>query len=394
MSSPQKGAVARERMGRFVATALMLLAALIATPPTAADEQPAPYTVTIKVDATAANAVEARRMARVDGQRQALAKVVAQLAGSSEFQLPQLSDRAITDMVDSFEVGNEHVSAVRYLADYTFHFRPARVRRLMQEAGIAIGSGAPAGNAPAAGNATERGGGKPAVILPVFEDGTAVVLWDDPNPWRDAWAQRPGRPGPARLIVPLGDAAELTVIDAPQAIAGEAEALGKIAADNGGVDAIVALATAERRGVELAGLAVTVKRYRQGQLTRTQGESFNRNPGESEGDFVRRAVDGTAAAIEHGPTEVAAASVPPATLIATVQISGLAEWVAVRDRLAEVPTVRKVDLLSLNRQQARIAITYSGTPDQLKSSLADADLDLGGEGPTWQVRPSDSARPR
>jgi hypothetical protein len=393
MNSPRKRAVAGEWIGRFVATAL-LLAALIATPPAAADEQPDAYTVTIRVDATADNAIEARRMARLDGQRQALAKAVAQLAGSPDVKLPKLQDSAITDMVDSFEVANEHMSAVRYVADYTFHFRPARVRRLMQQAGIAIGSGAPAGNASAAGNAAERGGGKAAVILPVFKDGTGVVLWDDPNPWRDAWAQRPERPEPARLTVPLGGVAALTVIDASQAIAGKGEALGRIAADNGGGDAIVALATVDRRGDQLAGLAVTIKRYRQGQLTGTQGETFNRNPGESEGDFMQRAVDGTAAAIERGPTEVAAGSGLPATLTATVQISGLAEWVAVRDRLAEVPTVRKVNLLSLNRQQARIEITYSGTPDQLKSSLADADLDLGGEGPTWQVRRSDAARPR
>jgi hypothetical protein len=404
MSSPQERVVARDRIGRVVAVALMLLAVPIVTLPAAADEQPDPYTVTVKVDATATNAVEARRMARVDGHRQALAKVVAQLAGSSEFQLPQLSDRAITDMVDSFEVANEHVSAVRYLADYTFHFRRARVRRLMQEAHIAIGGDARAGNAEAgnaetgnaaAGAAAKKGsGGKPDVLLPVFKDGAAVVLWDDPNPWRDAWAQRPERPGLARLTVPLGDAATLAVIDASQAIAGKAEALGRIAADNGGGDAIVALATAERRGDELADLAVTVKRYRQGQPAETEAQTFSRNPGESEADFIRRTVDGTAAAIARTPTEVAAGSGAPATLTATVPISGLAEWVAVRDRLAAVPTVRRIDLLSLNRQQARIAIIYSGTPEQLKSSLADADLDLGGEGPTWRVRPSDAARPR
>jgi hypothetical protein len=403
MSIPQKRSVAGGGIGRFVMVAVLPLAALIVVPPAAAQEQPDTYTATVKVDATADNAVAARRMARLDGERQALAKVIAQLAGSSEFQLPTLSDGAITDMVDNFEVANEHMSAVRYLADYTFHFRPARVRRLMQQAHIAVGGGAQAGNAEvgdaAASAATspaaeKRGGGKPAVILPVFQDGAAMVLWDDPNPWRDAWAQRPAPPGPPRLTVPFGDAAALTVIDAPQAITGEPEALGKIAADNGGGEAIVALATAERRGGELAGLAVTLKRYRQGQPMGTQAETFSRDPGESEGDFLRRAADGTAAAIGRGPTEVAAGSSPPARLTATVPISGLADWVAVRDRLVQVPTVRRVDLLSLNRQQARIEITYSGTPDQLKSSLADADLDLGGAGPTWQVRPSDAARPR
>jgi hypothetical protein len=269
----------------------------------------------------------------------------------------------------------------------------------MQEASIAIGGGPPAANAApgnsAAGIPAENAtGGRPAVMLPVFKDGAAPVLWDDPNPWRDAWAQRPARPGAPRLIVPLGGAAELTVIDAPQAVAGEAEALGKIAAENGGGEAIVALATVDRHGDELAGLAVTVKRYRQGQLTGTRGETFSRNPGESESDFMQRAVDGTAAAIERAPSQVAAGRASPARLTATVPISGLAEWVAVRDRLAEVPAVRKVDLLSLNRQRALIEITYSGTPEQLKVSLADADLDLGGGDPTWQVRPSDAVRPR
>jgi hypothetical protein len=404
MSLPQKRALAGEWIGRFVAAALLLLGALIETAPAAGEDQPDPYTVTVKVDATADNAVEARRIARLDGQRQALAKAVAQLAGSPDAKLPKLQDSTITDMVDNFEVANEHMSAVRYLADYTFHFRPARVRRLVQEAGITLGGGGAAGNTAAgnttagnsrAGAAAENGtSGKPAVILPVFRDGAVVVLWDDPNPWRDAWAQRPARPGAARLTVPLGGVADLTVIDAPQAIAGKPEALDTIAAKNGGGDAIVALATVERRGDELVGLAVMVKRYQQGQLSGTQGETFSRNPGESEGDFMQRAVGGTAVAIESGAKEVAAGSDLSASLTATVPISGLAEWVEVRDRLAAVPTVRKIDLLSLNRQQARIEITYSGTPDQLKSSLADADLDLGGEAPTWQVRPSDAVRPR
>jgi len=409
MSLPGKRAVAGNWTCRLVVAALLLLAPLIETRKAKADEQADPYTVTVKVDATAGNAVEARRIARLDGQRQALAKAVALLAGSTDVKLPKLQDNAITAMVDNFEVANEHMSAVRYLADYTFHFRPARVRRLMQEAGLTQGGTRPAaGNAPAdnagagnprtgaaaGGNAAENGsGGGAVVILPVFKDGAATVLWNDPNPWRDAWAQRPARPGPTRLTVPLGGVADLTVIDAEQAIAGKAEALATIAADNGGGDAIVALATTTRHGDELAGLAVAVKRFRRGQLAGTQGETFSRNPGESESDFIQRAVDGTAAAIEGGATQVAAGSAPPARLTATVPISGLAEWVEVRDRLAGVPAVRRVDLLSLNRQQARIEIFYSGTPDQLKSSLADAALDLGGEGSTWQVTPSDAALP-
>ena len=87
----------------------------------------------MKVDATADSAAAAREMARIDGQRRALAAVIERLSGASEpAKPPKLDDKAITDMVASFEVANEHMSAVRYVADYTFHFRPSKVRRLVR----------------------------------------------------------------------------------------------------------------------------------------------------------------------------------------------------------------------------------------------------------------------
>ena len=48
--------------------------------------------------------------------------------------------------------------------------------------------------------------------------------------------------------------------------------------------------------------------------------------------------------------------------------------------------VRKVDLLSLSRQEAKIQIRYVGSADQLKSSLAEVDLGLGGGDPVWRLQ--------
>ena len=66
----------------------------------------------------------------------------------------------------------------------------------------------------------------------------------------------------------------------------------------------------------------------------------------------------------------------------------------VRDRLATVPTIRRVDLLSLNRHQAKIQIKYIGDPDQLKSSLAAVDLGLEGTDPVWRLQLSGTAGSR
>jgi hypothetical protein len=78
----------------------------------------------------------------------------------------------------------------------------------------------------------------------------------------------------------------------------------------------------------------------------------------------------------------------------SVPITTLGEWVQVRDRLASVSAIRKIDLLSLSRQEARIEVKYVGSQDQLKSSLAEVNLDLGGGDPIWRIQSSGAASAR
>jgi hypothetical protein len=391
----------------MTACALLLLGAVaMRAGPAPAQESDEAYSATVKVDATADSAAAAREVARIDGQRRALAAVIDRLSGASEpGKAPKLDDKAITDMVASFEVANEHMSAVRYVADYTFHFRPSKVRRLVRVVETPPadnGSKSPPDKSPGDKGASDSGGKSPAeggkppvesanraiVVLPVYQDGSTLVLWDDPNAWRAAWSQRPAGSGPGRLVLPLGDAGDLAAIDAEKAGSGRSDALTAIAQRNQGSEAVVALATARRQDDKVAGLDVTVKRYRYGHLVDTQATSFEAAPGESEADLLKRAAEGTAAEIESGAKRNASA---PASLAVTVPITGLGEWVQVRSRLASVSLIRKIDLLSLSRQEARIEVKYVGSQDQLKSSLAEVNLDLGGGDPIWRIQPSGAA---
>jgi Uncharacterized protein conserved in bacteria (DUF2066) len=364
-------AIAGDRTGRRAAGAgLLLLAVLIWPGPAWADNLDDPYSATVKVDATADNAAAARTLARHDGQQRALMEVIEHLTGSTDqTKLPKLDDKTIRGMVDSFEVADEKMSAVRYLANYTFHFRAAKVRQLLRSADIAFSSSP----------------GKPVIVVPVFRDGDKSVLWDDPNPWREAWAQLPAASGPTRLSVPLGGLADVSAIDATQARSGDAQALAAVAQGNDADEALVAAATAQRQGDKLSGLDISLRRYRLGQLTNSQTTSVTINPGESESDFMNRAVSAVAADIEHG---IPPSSNREASLDAIVPIASLGDWVAMQQRLAGVPGIHKVALLSLSRQQAKIEIKYIGSPDQLKSSLAGADLDLEGGDPEWRLSPS------
>ena len=399
----------------MTACALLLLGAVaMRAGPASAQETDEAYSATVKVDATADSAAAAREIARIDGQRRALASVLERLSGASEpAKPPKLDDKAITDMVASFEVANEHMSAVRYVADYTFHFRPSKVRRLVRVAETAPtesgGKSSPDKNvgdkssvdngakspAESGSKPSAESGNRVLVVLPVYRDGSNLVLWDDPNAWRAAWSQRPAGPGPGRVVLPLGDAGDLAAIDAEKAGSGRPEALTAIAQRNSGSEAVVALATARRQGDKLAGLDVAVKRYRYGHLVDTQGSSFEADPAESEADFLSRAADSVAVEIESGARRSAGAhSDQPGSLAVTVPITSLGEWVQVRNRLASVSAIRKIDLLSLSRQEARIEVKYIGSQDQLKSSLAEVNLDLGGGDPIWRIQSSGAASAR
>jgi hypothetical protein len=71
-----------------------------------------------------------------------------------------------------------------------------------------------------------------------------------------------------------------------------------------------------------------------------------------------------------------------------VPIASLDDWIAVRQRLAAVPAIRGIDLLSLSREEARVRLRYIGNPDRLKADLAAADLALDGGDPVWHLRPA------
>ena len=115
-----------DRRFRVVCCAALALILAVALPARADD---ANFTVSdVHVDVTAANALAAKDLAQVEGQAKAFDTLMSRLAAG---KAPHLTSAQITDLVVGFEVANERTSTVRYVADYTFHFNPAAVRRLL-----------------------------------------------------------------------------------------------------------------------------------------------------------------------------------------------------------------------------------------------------------------------
>jgi hypothetical protein len=365
----------RRRPTLLVLALLMIFFAL----PRPAVAQDDPYTATITVDATSDNTAKARDIARLDGARKALDTVVAKLAGGPDKAKPlKLSDNQVTDLVASFEVANEKMTAVRYTADYTYHFKPADIAKAMQSAGMTVNS--TGGTA----NAAPGSPGKQVVVLPIYLDGDTALLWDDPNPWRDAWAQRAPGTGGTSLVVPLGDVSDLAAIDADKARTGDSASLVTIAKKEGADDVLVMIA--QHRSGDTPGLDVTVRRYHTGQFVDVHFDSIDAKPNEADADLFKRAADTIAADLDNGwKNAKGGPGDQQGTLIVSAPISGLDDWLKLRDRLQTIPLVRKIDVKALSRQEATIEIQYLGTMDQLKANLSAAKLDLQGGDPTWRL---------
>ena len=382
MTSPLMPAGAGSQGARRLAgSALLVLVALgvMGRPGRAQDADP--FAATVAVDATGSTVAQARDMARTDGQRRALAAVAERLAGgNARVKMPKLEDNAISGLVASFEVANERMSTVRYTADFTFHFRPDQTRRALGNPG----PGNPGPGNPGPGAAEEYG--KPPVLIPVYQSAGQAKLWDDPNPWRQAWEEQPAGTGAARLVVPLGDAGDIAALDAEKARAGDGEALTAIARRNGAEEAIVALAALHGPPARPTGLDVTVRRYRAGQPVGSQAEKLSANPGESEDDLLRRAAAAIVVDIGSGwKNDAGVQNDQEGTLTAILPITDLDDWLRARERLAKVPAIRKVSLMALSRQEATIEIGYGGSIDQLKAALAEISLDLVRGDKLWRL---------
>ena len=349
---------------------VILTIAVLAWAPARAQQRDVYTVASVPVDATAANANAARDEARRDGEHRAYRMLLERLTLDADHaRLPAATDSALDDLISGFEVANERTSGVRYLANYTFHFSADAVRKLLRQAQI------PFCETPS----------KPLAVLPVFEGGGAPALWEDPNPWREAWGAKPPPAGLVPLVLPNGDVEDVQAIDAEAAVKGDPARLQAISSRYGGADVLVADATL-KSDVAPHTLAVTATRFAPGNEAPPQSATRNLTaaPGESDADLLADGVAQTADAVAEAWKEANILDYShTGTITVRVPLSDIADIVDVRSRLAGIPAIQRSALVALNRAQATLAIRYFGDPAQLRTALAQRDLALEGQDPDF-----------
>lgn len=337
----------------------------------------------IAVDESASSAAAARTIAVQNGQKRAFNTLLRRLVPKPYYDsLPVLDDAAITPMVASFQVSNERTSAKRYLADLTYEFKRADIRKLLRANMLPFSESI----------------GKPVLVLPIFLVGDRANLWDYPNPWRTVWVDiidyglRPQEPDSLRdtwaqpllrpVIVPAGNVEDMKTINARQAMAMDMPALEKLRQDQGAAE--VHVISARLRTDPDGTLLLDVTRNVVGQSAPATEQTYKGS--EDEEGLMQSVVFDLLARIQEDwkQQNVLDFSVEN-TLAVTTSISSLPDWLVLQEKVRKLSAVNNTMIKDITVDSAFWYITFVGGMDQLMTALAQQDLALVDQGGYWTL---------
>jgi hypothetical protein len=363
---------------------LVVLALVGVTAQTVKAQAPASaWTVrNVPVDVTAENATIARERAIVQGQRIAFDRLLERMTlAEDKAALSKPTDAELGGMIQNFEVQEERLSSVRYVAQLAFGFRPDAVRAFLNRTGTRSADTI----------------ARPALAFPVLESSRGTKLWEEPNPWRDAWADAKLGNRLTPIVVPLGDVLDVGNVSGEAVLAGRTDGIAAMLQRYGAESALIAVAADDGKSLKITMSTV-------GPQGSTVPESFS-VPHQGKPDYPK-AVEAVAQRLEANwkrqsisgrsppmtPTSTWAspplAGAPPQIVVGPptgqaaggsrmsvrFPISGLAEWTEARSRLARLPNSVRMELKLLNRNAAEFDLVYSGEEEALRQQLAQLGL--------------------
>lgn len=307
-----------------------------------------PFTVTnIPVDATAASAVEAQTIAINSGKAKAWQMVLKRLLKPEDIaKVPQLDDVALTRLIASYLPQDVRRSTTRYVAKMTYAFNPAAVRHLLRSANLAYTDAQ----------------AHPILILAM------APKWAGRSPWAAAWAKPLYSHAALPMVLPYGDAVDQ----------------GQLADTN--------FNTTTWQDVEPSASRVHAEEAVLAQLNPSGGQTIIKMkriglgtsppipdvtvPGVPPANLAACAAAASAAIAEYWKERTAIDYSRRNRLPADVVIDSLTQWGTLLARLGAIQTLTDVSVVAMDTGMARLSLTYVGTADQLRDSLAQQKIDL------------------
>lgn len=328
----------------------------------------------IHVDKSADSATAARAAAQAEGQRLALTAMMKKLTLPEDWaSLPEVDDSTAQNAVRGFQVASEKTSSTRYIAEMIVSFQPEAVRRLLRNAGIPFGE-------------TQA---RPAVLLPVLRRDGELLLWEEANPWRSAWASLEPGDELTPLILPIGEIMEMNTVPAETAVSTDEAAqaaLSDLAANYGTSEVVVAEASMTGDSLQ-----VTVAR-RGGPVASESLRGTYERQGRDDAELMKAAAaDMLSSLAVQWKRQIIVRDGTLSTLTAQADFVNLSDWETIRKGLTSIPLVQGMEVSGISSRAAEIRISHKGTAEMLALSLAQQNVELSAD--EAQVASGETADP-
>lgn len=358
----------------------------------------------IHIDMQAENAAKARDQAIIHAQRQGLSQLAASYGAPQNEDgtisaVTQLTDEQIARLVRDFEITNEKNSATKYRGNFTIRYHKLATLAALQLPSYAqpqTPTTAQSDNSeiPSLQTGTSP---KSLLVLPILQAGERYILWQDPNPWREAWQNlETSQFGHYEIKVPLGDILDVRDLQTDSLIQGvDTSRIQALKTRYGVTDILLAVALSD--GAPYAPSSqLDVSFY---EISSTSTTPIHRgkiqiqiSPNSAVPVFTQ-AVNETAISFGQtldvlGQNSVLASGQPPvaallntaaandAEFITEAAYNTLREWALMQRRLRQIPEIISFLPETFSARGAKVKIRYTGNLETLQQALIGAGFTL------------------
>ena len=332
----------------------------------------------VDVDVTSNDTASAREQAMIKGQANALEDLLGRFTTGEQAKnvVSGLDQRQIAGMARGTEVLSEKMASNRYRATLKVSFDADEISKLIGggNGGSGVAQAAPTGS---------------FLILPSYEEDGNVLLWDEGNPWRNAWKVTGVESSSGDIIVPYGDKADISVLDVKSLSSANYSALLPLIVRYGATDIILLHAKFTQSGQTADTTLEVVKR----RINRTQNEvnvlTYRADLQENRDALMARATHDIVESLQHKKNEEAE-SIKTVfggehnSLMLLASVSTLNSWTTLRAKLSTLPMVDKLEPLAISPQQVDLIIHYRGSADSLANAITAQNIRLR-QTPTYWV---------
>lgn len=349
--------------GAALVAAIMMIIAMAGSSP--APAQSDIYEVKgVQIEAEDEDAAKAKIKAISQAQEKAFAILLDRLVaqGAAE-RAPEIPTADIARAMGGISIANERTGPKQYIAEFTVRFRPDAVKQLLSQYNLSFS----AEQAPT------------TLLLAVYKSGEAAVLWEEPNPWRNAWTQLSPENSITPILLPLGDFTDADLITARDVIENRTDKIEQIKKRYNVEFVLISIAEPNAEGTALT---ATIS----GNSPVGNVDWQDRFTGEPDDDLAAIAEDGAKrflGAIEQNWRAIDAQQVNDdgSAFTMAVPFRTVAEWRNIREEIEGTYGVTRVETRTLSGQGAIVDVYYRGPLDQLSADLQQRGLILaeGGE---------------